>query len=121
MGGVMNVDDFDDEVVNAETVKHLDGVLVSGLFDEEDVPLQIDVASYKYGEETLQSFVCDITGYKGDLLYFGLLILHDGQETCRAGVCDNWSYVWTYRKGNKFKLEFETTERGTDVYFKWLK
>ena len=121
MGGVMNVADFDDEVVNAETVKHLDGVLVSGLFDEEDVPLQFDVATYKYGTGTPKSFVCDISGYEGDLLYFGLVILHDGKEICRAGVCDNWSYVWTYRKGNKFKLEFDVTDRGTDVYFEWLK
>ena len=38
----------------------------------------------------------------------------------RAGVCSNWSYVWTYSKGDKFKLEFDITDRGTDVFFEWL-
>jgi hypothetical protein len=120
MGGVIDVAEFDDDVINSSTIKHIDGALVSGLFDEEDVPLMFDVAKYQYGEKIPRTFTCDISQYEGDLLYLGLVILHDGNEICRAGVCDNWSYVWTYRKGNKFKLEFDVTERGTDVYFEWI-
>ncbi len=118
--GVTNIENFEDEIVNRSFLAYLDGVLVSGLFDEEDVPLQFDVMKFSVYKPMPREIVLDISGYKGNLLYFGLELTHQGETFCQAGLCSNWSYVWTLKKGNVFRLAFEETDRGTEVIFEWV-
>ncbi len=122
LGGIMNVTDFDDEIITPEVLKKLDGVLVSGLFDEEGVEPFFEIASFNYGQHLQSySFNCKLPDTEGDLLYMALAITHQGKEICRAGICDNWSYVWTYKSGKEFNITFEQQERGTEVFFSWIK
>ena len=120
MAGLAWADDFEDEVVDSNFMKYLDGVLVSGLFDEEGLDLKIDICEFRYKMPFARSFDVDISGQEGDLMYMGLKILHQGQEFCQAGICDNWSYVWTYRSGDRFNLRFVEGERAPEVEFHWL-
>ena len=121
MCGIASLDTFDDDTVTIDVLKKLDGVLVSGLFDEEELVPDMEVATFEYGKTKTYSFDFELPATKGDLLYFGLVITHRGKEFCRAGICDNWSYVWTYRSGQKFNISFEQQNRGTEVYFSWKK
>ncbi len=107
-----------DATVTQEVLKHLDGVLVSGLFDEDRLALTDTVLSWQPGSVQL-SVEKDISHLQGDLLYFGLQIWFDGRPVCQAGQCHNWSYVWTPRTGNRFLLRFEPAARGMQVRFYW--
>ena len=120
MAGLTWIDDFEDDVVDSNFMKYLDGVLVSGLFDEEGLELWIDVAEFRYNGLFPGFFDVDISGQQGDLMYMGLKILHQGQEICQAGLCDNWSFVWTYRRGDRFNLRFVKGDRSPEVEFQWL-
>jgi SAM-dependent methyltransferase len=117
-GGCMDSEELIDETVNESVLKELNGCLVSGLFDDEDIPLTFPVAPWQMGKAQY-SFTKDISSLKGDVLYFGLQILHSDKMLCQAAKCDNWSYVWTPRIGDIFTLEFEPTSRGMDTYFSW--
>ncbi len=118
--GLMDIEEFDDPVVNADFMQQLSGVLVSGLFDEEDVPLDFDVVEFRYGKPFPLKVRKDISAYQGNLLYFGLKVMHQGQEICQAGICSNWSYVWTWRAGNVFEIEFVSGARAPEVIFQWI-
>ncbi len=122
LGGIMKVTDFDDEIITPEVLKKLEGVLVSGLFDEEGIAPFFEIASFRYGQHRQSySFNCKLPDAEGDLLYMALVITHQGKEICRAGICDNWSYVWTHKSGHEFDITFEQQERGTEVFFSWRK
>ena len=118
--GLGFIEDFEDEFVDIELLKKLDGVLVSGLFDEEGSHLQFEAAHFNVYKGLQMPDYIDITNYEGNLLYFGVELWHNDKKLCQAGECPNWSYIWTYRSGNKFKLHFQTTDRGTEVFFDWL-
>ncbi len=117
-GGCIDSKILKDDVIDKNVLEQLDGALVSGLFDDEDIELDFTVIEWKFGKPVFNT-VCDISKYKGDVLYFGLEILNDNQPICQAGICDNWSYVWTPRTGNRFELSFQQMDRGTAVYFNW--
>ena len=119
-GGVTWMANKVDETVSAEVVRLLDGVLVAGLFDEEDCPLQFPVLSWKWSR-SLREAICDISSWEGDLLYLGLEILHNNMPVCQAGLCDNWSYAWTPRMGDVFRLRYVPGERGAEVFFEWVR
>ncbi|MBN2412744.1 methyltransferase domain-containing protein [candidate division KSB1 bacterium] len=119
MGGCMDSVSLVDESVTPHVLQKLNGALVSGLFDDEDIELMFPVLNWEYGASTYET-ICGISAYRGDVLYFGLQIMHHDKVICRAGVCSNWSYVWTPRYGDRFKLVFEPGARGTLVKFKWI-
>lgn len=119
MAGCADATPFLDAVVNRPVLAQLKGALVSGLFPDAQVPLQFPVLEWAPGRSCYQT-ECDISPWSGDLLYFGLQIRHQEQLICQAGICDNWSYVWTPRIGNRFRLEFEPDTRGRQVRFHWL-
>ncbi len=110
---------FVDEVVTADVLQKLRGALVSGLFDAEDVVPDVPIMQWQPG---LKQFAAEfhLKDRRGDLLCFGLKIFHDQKIVCRAEECDNWSYVWTPRAGDAFRLEFTPGERGAEVTFNWL-
>ncbi len=120
LAGTVDVEDFEDEVVDSEMIRYLDGVLVSGLFDEEGCELRKRVAHWSYGKRFNREYTVDIAELEGDLLYFGVEIEHSGQTLCQAGICSNWSYVWTYRTGDRFMIRFVPADRGFDIEFKWV-
>lgn len=110
---------LEDGVVTRDVIAHLKGVLVSGLFDEEGLDLQQRVIEWRPGFFQ-NEITADVSRLEGDLLYFGL-VLKDGEKVmCQAGRCSNWSFVWTPRTGNRFRLKFEPSERGSAVYFEWV-
>ncbi|RMG66618.1 MAG: methyltransferase domain-containing protein [Calditrichaeota bacterium] len=108
-----------DTTVTPSVLQQLEGVLVSGLFDEEGLALTDTVLTWQPGAVQC-SVEKDISHLSGELLYFGLEIWFNGRPICRAGECSNWSYVWTPRAGNRFALRFEPAGRGMQVRFAWL-
>jgi hypothetical protein len=125
--GVASVDDWDDDVIDESVIKRFDSVIVSGLFDEEGVKPTVDVLSWSAkkgidGERTI-----DLSGKKGNLLYFGIEVRLDGKTICRSGICDNWSFGWTWRKADRFSFSFSAPggtrriQRAPEALFRWLK
>lgn len=94
-------------------------MLVSGLFDEGKLKLQRTCAEWNHGKPFAKSFETSLKGMKGDLLYMGLEVTHGDQLICQAGVCENWSWVWTQRSGDEFLLRFPMGERAPEVVFGW--
>ncbi len=115
---VLSSADFTDDVVSTDVLQKLSGVLVSGLFDADDVLPNNEILQWP--QRAVSKTVVDLSGKKGDLLCFGLEVYHNDRLACRAGACDNWSLVWTPRAGNKFELDFKPTARGAAVYFNWI-
>ncbi|HPG38859.1 MAG TPA: methyltransferase domain-containing protein [bacterium] len=120
MGGCINSGELVDETVTPEIIQKLNGALVSGLFDDEEMELTFPIVPWQF-DKCHYDTICDISSQEGDLLYMGLHILHNEQVICRAGECSNWSYIWTPRCGNRFSLSFKPSSRGTQVFFDWLK
>lgn len=118
--GVMEVAAMEDEVIDRKVLQNLEGVLVSGMFDEKNIPLQENVASFQVGKPFKLKTNHQLQTKKGDLLYFGISITDQGKEICQSGICSNWSYVWTFRAGTKFSFQFKRGERAPEVVFKWL-
>lgn len=119
-GGLVLAEAMADEVVTPEVVRQLEGALVSGLFDEEGLPLQFDVLEWRFGQGLQVPEFVSLEGRSGDLLYLGLEVQHDGQPVCQAGICANWSYAWTWRAADRFRLWFEPAERAPEALFEWL-
>lgn len=120
MGRLVNSADYLDETVTPQVLEKLDGCLISGLFDDEDIELEFPVVGWQFGGYTEMS-TCDLKDRSGDLLVMGLHIYHENEFICQAGDCSNWSMVWTPRTGDKFSIAFHPTERGTETYFSWIK
>jgi cyclopropane fatty-acyl-phospholipid synthase-like methyltransferase len=118
--GITSLAEMEDEVITPVVMRQLDGVLVSGLFDEGKLPLVRTCAEWNHGQPFAKSFETSLQGMKGDLLYFGLEVTHRGQVICQAGICDNWSYAWTPRTGDQFSLRFPMGERAPEVVFRWM-
>ena len=119
MGGLVASTKLVDETVTPAVLQKLSGVLIAGLFDDQNLPLQFPVIDW-YPHKSKFHTICDISKYKGDLLYFGIQIFHNDRLICQSALCENWSYVWTPRQGDKFELKFLPNERGMKVEFSWL-
>ncbi|NOZ57042.1 MAG: methyltransferase domain-containing protein [Calditrichaeota bacterium] len=117
--GLAYVEEYADEVVTPDVVRKLEGALVSGLFEERKNELAHTAAVWRFGSG-LQVSDVDLSGKPGDLLIFGLRVTHKGRTVCEAARCSNWSYVWTPRAGDRFRLRFLPAEAGRDVEFTWL-
>lgn len=116
--GVMSSACYRDRFVTSDVIQRLDGVLVSGLFEGESKDLRWPVLRWKYGEG-LSSVNHTFRPHKGDLLCLGLVVTHKGKRVCEAGQCPNWSYVWTFRRGNSVSLKFRRVDEGMVCSFKW--
>ncbi len=119
MAGVISSADYVDPSVTPEVLDLLGGVLVSGMFDEKLTELSFPVLRWEYGR-WLSHLPIDLSGQEGDLLCFGLRIEHEGKVICEAGMCPNWSYVWTPRTGDRFQLRFERQNDVMECFFEWL-
>jgi SAM-dependent methyltransferase len=125
--GTANVDEWDDEVIDDEVIKRFDSIIVSGLFDEEGVRPTLEVLTWSAERGIDGERVVDLSGKKGNLVYFGIEVRHAGKLVCRSGVCDNWSFGWTWRKADRFSFVFSPpsgsrSEPGTpEAIFRWLK
>lgn len=121
LAGVVSSQRYTDAVVTADLLKTLDGVLVSGLFEEKWRELQFPVLRWKFGKGLAQ-IKSTVANKSGDLLCFGLAVTHRGGRICEAGRCSNWSYVWTPRCGDRFVFEFRpvTEHTGRDCHFRWI-
>jgi SAM-dependent methyltransferase len=112
---------FCDEVVTPAVLKKLGGVLVSGLFDDEPGYRFFRTAAEWSFPGGLLPGDNDLTGVgqAGDVLYFGLEI-YDGEALVgRSGCSSNWSYVFTPRAGDRFRLDFEWNGRFMEAVFRW--
>ncbi len=120
LAGIYPAKDFTDSVVTLDVLQRLDGVLISGLFDDTEAELAFPVMRWRYGQpfDLEQSY--RLPEVSGELLAFGVQISHDERPVCRAGVCENWSYVWTYRSGEAFQFTFYPGQAGEEVGFTWL-
>ncbi|MCI0706432.1 MAG: class I SAM-dependent methyltransferase [Ignavibacteriae bacterium] len=116
--GVVSSDFYKDRVVTQAVIRQLDGVLVSGLFQERFNELKAPVLQWKYGRG-LRNLKHNFGKQNGDLLALGLRVTHAGKTVCEAGQCPNWSYVWTHRKGNEISLLFRKSSGMMDARFKW--
>lgn len=125
--GTAFTSDWDDDVIDAAVVKRFDSVIVSGLFDEEGVRPTQEVLTWSAKAGIEGERIVSLSGKKGDLLYFGIEVRHGGKLICRSGVCDNWSFGWTWRKGERFSFAFgpaggsRASPRAPEALFRWLK
>ncbi len=117
--GLVDSSDYVDDTVTPEVLCSLEGALVSGLFEERGDELTDVAAEWRYGEG-LRSGPVKIGNARGDLLAFGLRILHEGRVICQAGDCPNWSFVWTPRAGSVFLLRFLPEPYGSKCIFEWI-
>lgn len=117
--GVVNSADYVDETVSSEVLQHLAGVLVSGLFEERGNELRDVAAEWSYATG-LRTQPVRVDSESGDLIAFGLRIVHNGKVICQAGDCPNWSYVWTPRVGSVFLLRFVPEPFGSKCIFEWV-
>jgi SAM-dependent methyltransferase len=126
MCGVSSLDDWDDDVIDDSVLERLDSAIVSGLFDEEGVKPGIEVLRWSAAEGIQGKRVVDLSGKAGNLLYFGIEVRHAGKAVCRSGVCDNWSFGWTWRKADRFSFGFgkpggtRESARAPEALFRWL-
>jgi hypothetical protein len=117
-GGLVQASDYTDANVTPEVVRRLEGALVSGLFEEKRTELSFPVLRWSHAGG-LRSLSLSLKGRPGDLLVFGLAVTDRGRTVCEAGRCDNWSYVWTPRAGDRFDLRFRRGEEFMHVLFRW--
>lgn len=110
---------YRDRVVTAGVLQQLDGALVSGLFEERVSKRTVPVLRWAFGAG-ITPVQHTFANLKGDLACFGLVVTHDRKKICEAGVCPNWSYVWTLRKGNRVSFRFRPTARGAECSFRWI-
>jgi hypothetical protein len=117
--GVGSSRDYSDDVVSPGVLQQLDGVLVSGLYEEKLTERTKPVLHWTFAKG-LTSVPHSFAGLRGDLVCFGVVVTHKGRKICEAGVCPNWSYVWTLRKANKMSFRFRRTVRGAECMFRWV-
>ena len=118
--GVVFSASYKDKVVTSEVIQKLDGVLVSGLFQERFNELKHPVLRWDH-RNGLKPVTHSFKKLRGDLICLGLRVTHRGKTICEAGKCPNWSYVWTHRKRNKISLVFRKSGGMMDVKFEWAK
>lgn len=118
--GALEAENYLDKIITKDVIESLDGVLVSGLFAETGNEFQFPAITWHFNEPFPPNHIVDIRDRKGDLLAFGLQIIHRGKPVCRAGDCDNWSLVWTPRTGDRFEIGFTPEVVGEEVAFRWI-
>lgn len=118
--GVVSSASYRDKVVGPATVRLLDGVLVSGLFEEKTTELRVPILRWEYGKG-LRSIKHQFDRMRGDLVCLGLIATHNGTRVCEAGKCPNWSYAWTYRRGNTIALSFRRRGSTVESVFRWVR
>jgi hypothetical protein len=117
--GIVSSASYRDPVVGPEVVQLLEGVLVSGLFDERHTELRVPVLRWEFGKG-LHPVRHHFGKFRGDLLCLGLVITHNGKLVCEAGKCPNWSYAWTKRVGNRIAFRFRRSGPTMDCSFRWI-
>jgi hypothetical protein len=119
LAGIGSSRAYRDRVVTESVLQQLDGVLVSGLYEEGVSERTQPVLRWSFGRG-LFPVKHNFADRKGDLACFGVAITHNGKRICEAGVCPNWSYVWTLRKGNRVSFRFRPAARGAECSFCWI-
>ncbi len=112
-----------DAVVTPPVLARLDGVLVSGLFDDEpEYDLPLTAAEWTAGSGLALSGG-DVSGFPpdSDVLVFGLEIYDGDRLLARSGHSSNWSYVFTPRTADRFRLGFEHNGRFMEAVFDWVR
>jgi len=117
--GIGSSRSYRDRVVTEGVLQQLDGVLVSGLYEERVSERTRTVLQWSFGLG-LTPVKHTFADVKGDLACFGLVVTHDGKKICEAGVCPNWAYVWTLRTGNQVSFQFRRAARGAECSFRWI-
>jgi len=119
--GWERAESFCDEVVTPSVLKKLEGVLVSGLFDDEKPYRFYRTAAEWSWQGGLVSLPNDLrgAGKPGDVLYFGLEVLDGEHVVGRSGCSANWTFVFTPRAGDRFMLGFEWNGRFMESVFRW--
>ncbi len=108
--GVFKLEAFNDKIVTPEVLNLLEGVLVSDLIPTRELPLKNVAYRWKFGRGLKKAK--DALLEDGEVLVFGIKILHGTDEICRSHYCYNWPYIWTKRVGKRFDLTFWEREPG---------
>ncbi len=117
--GTIKLSEINDPTVDRDVIETLEGVLIADLFDYYQKPEKsYTVAKWKYGEG-LKMYEVELKD-EGEVLVFWLEIYHDGEFLCSSYECINWPLVWTYRRGDRFKIFFEWNGEFSDVIFTWI-
>jgi SAM-dependent methyltransferase len=113
---------FCDRVVTPAVLSKLRGVLVSGLFDDEGARRFYRTAAEWSAAGGLVARATDLAGVgrPSDVLYFGLEIYDGAHLVGRSGCSANWSYVFTPRAGDRFRIGFEWNGRFMEAVFSWV-
>jgi hypothetical protein len=109
---------FKDKLISAKTLELLKGALITDLFLKFRFKTPSRIMEWKFGARVPRELICAPPG-KGEVLVFGMEILHDGERVCGTKDCENWPYVYTPVSGKKFRLSFGYDKCFSDIRFKW--
>jgi len=109
-----------DDVVTPYVLKQLEGVLVMGLFDDEELKFQRAALEWTYekGLKPVQMDLSDIDK-SYDIIYFGIEIFDGNIIVGKTGHSSNWSYIFSPRVLDKFEISFDHNGRFMETVFKW--
>ncbi len=119
---VVSMSQIQDDIVDIDVLRQLDGILVGDLFPEHNLApsdFDVTVAEFSYPDGLKTSDV-DITDRDGELVAFSVFVTHRGETVCDAVRCENWAIVWTPRVGNRFRISYSIEDGVSTTHFRWL-
>ncbi len=118
---VLSLEAFQDPVITPEVWALMEDALVSDLLDAGAVPYAPDATVLHWSwEDGLVHHSVDLHGLEGDVLRFAVEVWHDDQKLCDPVRCPNWPFVYTPRKGDRFRFAFTYHEGASETFFRWL-
>jgi len=54
------------------------------------------------------------------VLRFAVEVWHDDRKLCDPVTCPNWPFVYTPRKGDRFRFRFTYHEGVSETLFRWM-
>ncbi len=116
--GLLDSRTLNDPVVKPDLVPLLNGALVADLVPGARFRPIGRVCTWHW-PQGLHCQEVNLSGHPGDLVVFRLVVLHEGQVICRAEECPNWPLVFTYRAGDRFRLNFTYRDAYSRVELEW--
>ena len=111
-------EDYADASITLDVIEQLNGVLVADLFPRYYQSFEGVALEWNWSDGLLGDSV-QIDPSRGDLLVFGVELLHSGRRVCRAGWCTNWPIVWTPVAGLSFEFDFVEKDGIMIPIFQW--
>lgn len=117
--GLLDSRRLKDPVARPDILPLLEGALVADLVPEVPRFRPLGTLCTWHWPEGLQCGEANLAGRAGDLVVLRLVVRHHGRVLCRAVECPNWPLVFTYRAGDRFRLQFVYEDALSRVQLEW--